>query len=94
MIMMEWPKELLELFDDPILDDVRPKASPITADDRRVKALIEITQWSETNDNRIPQNNGDLKEKMMARALAALRRDANEGLASYDRLNLLKEKER
>lgn len=89
---MEWPKELLELFDDPILDDVHPKATPLTADDRRVKALLEITQWSETHENRIPQSDGNLKEKMMARSLAALRKDDGEALNTYDRLNLLKKK--
>jgi hypothetical protein len=89
---MEWPKELLELFDDPLLDDVRPKAAPLTADDRRVKKLLEITQWSETHGNRIPCNEGDLKEKMMAHSLEALRKDGCEALTAYDRLNLLKEK--
>ncbi|WP_036878065.1 hypothetical protein [Xylanibacter oryzae] len=88
---MEWPNELLKLFDDPILDNVRPKAAAITADDRRVKTLLEIADWSEANGNRIPQNDGDLKEKIMARSLAALRRDKSAGLEAYDRLNLLKE---
>ena len=31
---MEWPEELLELFNDPLLDGVRPKAKVPTADDR------------------------------------------------------------
>ena len=31
---MEWPKELLEIFDDPLLDDVRPKAVAPTSNDR------------------------------------------------------------
>lgn len=86
---MEWPQELLDLFDDPLLDDVHPKAAPITPDDRRVKTLLEITEWAEAHDGCAPQNNGDLKEKLLARSLAALRRDANENLKSYDRLNLL-----
>lgn len=88
---MEWPKELLELFDDPLLSDVRLKAAPITPDDRRVKTLIEITQWVEIHEGHMPQNTGNLKEKMMARSLIALKRDAHDGLRVYDRLNLLKE---
>ena len=36
---MEWPKELLELFDDPLLDGVRPKAAAPTANDRMVQKL-------------------------------------------------------
>ena len=90
---MEWPQELLELFDDPILADARPKAAPITPDDRRVKTLLEITDWVEANQGRIPQNTGDLKEKIMARSLTTLKRDAHDGLRVYDRLNLLKEEE-
>lgn len=90
---MEWPQELIDIFDDPILDGVRPKAAPITPDDRRVKTLLEITEWVEVNEGQIPQNRGDLKEKMMARSLAALTRDVHEGLRVYDRLNLLKEEE-
>ncbi len=88
---MEWPKELLDIFDDSILDDVRPKAAPLTLDDKRVKALMEVTQWSEDNGNRKPKNDGDLKERIMARTLMALRRDSKDFLADYDRLNLLKE---
>lgn len=88
---MEWPKELLELFDDPILDGVRPKAAPITADDRRVKTLMEITGWAEAHNGQAPKDSGDLKEKILARSLAALRQEANEGLKAYDRLNLLEE---
>lgn len=88
---MEWPKELLDIFDDPILDDVRPKAAPLTLDDKRVKAFMEVTQWSEDNGNRKPKNDGDLKERIMARTLMALGRDSKDLLADYDRLNLLKE---
>lgn len=88
---MEWPKELLDIFDDPILDDVRPKVAALTLDDKRVKAFMEVTQWSEDNGNRKPKNDGDLKERIMARTLMALRRDSKDLLADYDRLNLLKE---
>ena len=88
---MEWPKELLDIFDDPILDDVRPKVAALTLDDKRVKAFREVTQWSEENGNRTPKNDGDLKERIMARTLMALRRDSKDFLADYDRLNLLKE---
>ena len=52
---------------------------------------MEVTQWSEENGNRKPKNDGDLKERIMARTLMALRRDSKDLLADYDRLNLLKE---
>lgn len=88
---MEWPTELLDIFDDTILDDVRPKVAALTLDDKRVKAFMEVTQWSEENGNRRPKDDGDLKERIMARTLMALRRDSKDFLADYDRLNLLKE---
>ena len=52
---------------------------------------MEITQWSEANGRRVPREDGNsLKEKMMARALKALKDEAGEELAAYDTLNLLK----
>lgn len=90
---MEWPQDLLELFDDPLLEDVRPNPTPVSPDDRRVKTLYEITDWVEANEGRKPESTGDLKEKMMARSLSALTRDVHEGLRVYDRLNLLKEED-
>ena len=45
------------------------------------------------HDGRMPQNTGDLKEKIMAKSLVAIKRDAHDGLRVYDRLNLLKEEE-
>lgn len=90
---MEWPQELLNLFDDPILDNVQPKATPITPDDRRVKKLVEITAWAEAHEGKAPQCQGDFKEKLLARSLAALRRDVNDALKIYDSLNLLAEEE-
>ena len=88
---MEWPQELLELFDDPLLDGVRPKEARLTANDRRVKTLLEITEWCEENGERPPSSSGaDLKEKQFARNLVALRRDAVDMLEPYDRLGILK----
>jgi hypothetical protein len=61
---MEWPKELLEIFEDPLLDGVRPKASAPTADDRVRQKLEELKTWMALH-GREPERNGDLKEKMM-----------------------------
>lgn len=69
---MEWPKQLLELFDDPLLDGVRPKVAALTADDRMTAKLTEVNNWIALN-GREPQRNGDLKEKMMWAAMTALR---------------------
>lgn len=69
---MEWPKELLEIFDDPLLDDVRPKPTAPTANDRMLQKLDEVKRWID-NHGREPGKNGDLKEKMMAAAMTALK---------------------
>lgn len=70
---MEWPKELLELFDDPLLDGVRPKVAAPTADDRMSSKLAEVNAWIEKH-GREPQMTGDLKEKMMCAAMIGLRK--------------------
>ena len=70
---MDWPKELLELFDDPLLDGVRPKVSAPTADDRMSQKLAELRAWM-ARYGREPQRTGDLKEKMMWASMTALRK--------------------
>lgn len=69
---MEWPKELLELFDDPLLDGVRPKAAAPTAGDRMQQKLSEVNEWI-AKHGREPRNEGDLKERMMYAAMTKLR---------------------
>lgn len=69
---MEWPKELLEIFDDPLLDGVRPKMTTPTADDRLNQKMEEVKAWIESH-GREPEKNGDLKERMMWASMTALR---------------------
>ena len=84
---MEWPEELLELFEDPILADVKPRATGLTASDRLVKTLQEITAWVEKNGH-LPTKAGDFNEKRMYRSLEALKKNADE-LQAYDTLHIL-----
>ena len=70
---MEWPKELIELFEDPLLDDVRPKVSAPTFSDRKDKQVAELEAWIAAH-GREPQRNGDLTEKRMWARLTALRK--------------------
>ena len=70
--MMEWHKELLELFDDPLLEGVRQKAAAPTANDRMLQKLAEVTDWIEKN-GREPRKDGELKEKMMYAAMTTLK---------------------
>lgn len=69
---MEWPKELIEIFDDPLLEGVRPKAAAPTANDRMQQKLAEVNNWIAQN-GREPRNDGNLKEKMMFAAMTALK---------------------
>ena len=69
---MDWPKELLELFEDPLLDGVRPKVAAPTANDRMQQKLAEVNNWIAKN-GREPQKNGDLKERLMYAAMTTLR---------------------
>ena len=89
---MEWPEDLVELFDDPILENVRPKTTSLTANDRRVKTLLEISEWVKNND-RLPLRSGTIKEKCLWKSLDTLRKEVSEELKVYDTLNLLEEKE-
>ena len=69
--MMEWPKELLEIFDDPLLDGVRPKVAAPTANDRMSQKMAEVNDWIAKN-GREPRPDGNLKEKMMYAAMTSL----------------------
>lgn len=70
---MEWPKELIELFEDPLLDDVRPKVAAPTFNDRKDKQVAELEAWIAAH-GREPQRNGDLTEKRMWARLTALKK--------------------
>ena len=69
---MEWPKELIELFNDPLLEGVRPKAPALTANDRMQQKLAEVNNWIAQN-GREPRKDGDLKEKLLYASLTALK---------------------
>ena len=72
---MEWPKELIDLFEDPLLDDVRPKVVAPTFSDRKDKQVAELEAWI-AEHGREPQRNGDLTEKRMWARLTALRKQS------------------
>ena len=69
---MKWPEELVKLFDDPLLEGVRPKAPAPTANDRMQQKLAEVNDWIVKNGKE-PQKDGDLKERLMYASLTALK---------------------
>ena len=86
---MDWPEELLEIFDDPLLADVRPKPKAPTPDDRLAQKLLEINKWV-TEHGCEPTADGGLKEKLLASSLKALRTKATDSLRQYDEYQLLR----
>lgn len=86
---MEWPVELLELFKDPLLADVRPKAKAPSADDRLANKLLEVTEWVERNGHEPMRDAANFEEKKMFAALVGLRKQCSEHLRAFDRLDLL-----
>ena len=72
---MEWPKDLIELFDDPLLADVRPMVVAPTFSDRKDKQVAELDAWI-AEHGREPQRNGYLTEKRMWARLTALRKQS------------------
>lgn len=63
---------MFELFDDPLLDGVRPKPTTPTADDRLVQKRAEVEAWM-AQYGREPRKYGDLKERMMFAAMTAIK---------------------
>ena len=86
---MDWPEELLEIFDDPLLADVRPKPKAPTPDDRLAQKLLEINKWV-TEHGCEPTAVGGVKEKLLAASLKALRTKATDSLRQYDEYQLLR----
>ncbi len=72
MIVRDIKKELLEILNDPLLDDARPFAKPVTADDRIMQKVAEIKEWMAQN-GREPQKDGGLKEKLLYASLTTLK---------------------
>ncbi len=69
----EWPEELLELFDDPLLEGVKPKLAAITADDRTQKKIDELRLWIKEHGHEPDVNSKNIKEKLLAVSLQTLK---------------------
>lgn len=70
---MEWPEELLELFDDPLLDGVKPRPAAVTADDRTQRKIDEVRTWIGDNGREPDVKSKNIKEKLMAVSLQTLK---------------------
>jgi hypothetical protein len=88
---MSWSEDLIELFNDPILADVKPFPKRITSDDRLVESFIEICDWVLANGFEPREEGSDFIERKLFRRLLSIRTDEERSafLKEYDTLNLL-----
>jgi hypothetical protein len=88
---MNWEKELIELFNDPLLSDVYPLPPKITSDDRLVESFIQINQWVEVEKRMPTENNDNFNERILFRRLKNLRNDEEKKcyLKDFDIYSLL-----
>lgn len=88
---MNWTDDLIELFNDPILADVRPFAPRITSDDRLVESFLEICTWVLSNGCEPKEEGVDFTERKLYRRLLSMRGDEEQCafLKEYDTANLL-----
>lgn len=89
---MEWPEDLLRIFDDPLFANVHPRPTKPTTADREKEGFIEISNWSRDHQKRAPRiNSDDMQEWRLARRLKGIVDDdaRRERLRNEDVYNLL-----
>jgi hypothetical protein len=88
---MSWTEDLIELFNDPILADVRPFTPRITSDDRLVESFLEICDWVLANGSEPKEEGADFNERKLHKRLLSIRSDEEKAafLIEYDTANLL-----
>lgn len=88
---MSWSEDLIELFNDPILSDVRPFAQRITSDDRLVESFLEIRDWVLANGFEPKEEGADFSERKLHKRLLSIRSDEEKSayLKDFDTANLL-----
>lgn len=86
---MEWPQELLDIFNESEFANVHP-ASKATADDRIKDAFLAINSWYKTN-NREPSLEAERPERTYAMQLKGIRETdwKREYVRKWDEFNLL-----
>lgn len=91
---MEWPKELLEIFEEPEFVNVHPTQPKTTIDDRVKEAFFHINEWYKEN-HREPLASADRPERSYAMQLKGFRESEwkRELLRNLDEFNLLDEEE-
>lgn len=88
---MSWSEDLLELFNDPILADVKPFPQKITSDDRLVEDFVQVCDWVLANGFEPKEEGTDFIERKLYRRLLSIRSDEEKRafLTAHDTANLL-----
>lgn len=72
--MIDWEKELQEIFADPLLADVTPSKKKVEAGDRLETGFQRILEFAATH-HRLPRNEGDRTERALYNQLQGILND-------------------
>ncbi len=88
--MRDWNKELQEIFEDPLLADVKPAQKRVKSSDRLVAGFQQIVEFVEAN-GRCPQNSEDRLERTLYNQLHGILNDSEkiERCRPFDTVGLL-----
>lgn len=91
---MDWPNELLEIFEEPEFVNIHPTEQKVTIDDRIKEAFRLINDWYKKN-HREPLVTAERPERSYAMQLKGFRESEwkRELLRELDVFNLLNEKQ-
>ncbi len=87
---MEWPKELIEILDEPFFDNVQLPTPRVTIDDRLKQTFQEINDWYKEHQAE-PRIDASRPERGYANSLKGIRETAwkREALRHMDIYHLL-----
>ena len=89
---MEWPKDLLQIFDDPLFANVHPKLPKPTTEEVEREGFQTICQWSKGHNGRAPRMDKEHRDEwLLAKRLKGIIDDdvRRERLRNEDEYNLL-----
>jgi hypothetical protein len=90
--MMEWPEDLLRIFEDPLFANVHPRAPKPTEEDVVRDGFRKLCQWSREHEQRAPRmDKRNREEWLLARRLQGIIEDdaRREMLRAEDEYKLL-----
>lgn len=89
---MEWPEDLLNIFEDPLFANVHPKTPKPTPEQVVREGFRAIVAWSKEHSGRAPKMNKEHREEwLLARRLKGIIEDdaRREVLRKEDEFKLL-----